>query len=529
MVWKKYKSRKVHRMSPCVCVAIVLLWMTGLLAGCGADHEAVAETQDDSEIISPETTLPEPDMSMEESDEETTEPDAAEIETGVAETESDAEDAVQYDCEPISYDLTKLPAMENKMYAEWEGKIYFRQYSDEDMEEGALWAEFAPIADTEKELMCMEPDGSVTQVGVDYGYGTMFIVDGRLYSQKHCDGKTYAESYKVYSSRLDGTDVVEYDAVEALAVRNNGIICRMSNDGLAFIDAQTGQEQILIDTYAIYLDADEEEIFCYHYPEKDENGDAYDVTLSSVDYNGNLRDLKTITREEYADCVEENYLDMLMFETPIEIPCFKMIGDDLYFSAGSYNGNAHVYTGGPIYGMKKDGSSCDLLVPEFCGQDFYLYDDGENRALYFESFEEENGIAVGDEAMRRISLFGEPPENVIPWRSLYGSYDEPRVYLLQNPTDSILFYPDHSGVCYVLLTAQESEELGILTHKDGHTVQEIEDIEYLDGRLFFTVTDLTYSMEYSIGWRDGYERGRSVCYCKDLESGEIRLLYEYGG
>ncbi len=36
-----------------------------------------------------------------------------------------------------------------------------------------------------------------------------------------------------------------------------------------------------------------------------------------------------------------------------------------------------------------------------------------------------------------------------------------------------------------------------------------------------------YSTHYSIGWRDGYERGRSVCYCKGLISGEIGKLYEY--
>ena len=61
----------------------------------------------------------------------------------------------QYGCSPVSEELSALPAMENRVYAEWEGKIYYRQYSDE---EG-----------TAKELMCMEPDGSVTQAGVDDG------------------------------------------------------------------------------------------------------------------------------------------------------------------------------------------------------------------------------------------------------------------------------------------------------------------------------------------------------------------------
>ena len=43
----------------------------------------------------------------------------------------------------------------------------------------------------------------------------------------------------------------------------------------------------------------------------------------------------------------------------------------------------------------------------------------------------------------------------------------------------------------------------------------------------FSADRSAYSTHYSIGWRDGYERGRSVCYCKDLIGGEIGKLYEY--
>ncbi|MCI8521907.1 MAG: hypothetical protein HFI62_01720 [Lachnospiraceae bacterium] len=38
-------------------------------------------------------------------------------------------------------------------------------------------------------------------------------------------------------------------------------------------------------------------------------------------------------------------------------------------------------------------------------------------------------------------------------------------------------------------------------------------------------SDLQYPVQH--GRRDGYERGGSACYCKDLTDGEIRLLYEY--
>lgn len=527
MFLKRKNVIKICRFTASVILAVLLL------AGCGADRETAMETQNDSEIISPESTLPETDMSVDEPEEETVEPD-------VTETESDAEaseeeDVVQYDCAPIIYDLTQLPAMKNEFYAEWEGKIYFRQYSEEDIEDDWL---SGPAADTEKELMCMEADGSVTQVGVDYGYDEMYIVEGRIYSQKR---KTEGEKEvsMVYSCGLDGSDVIEYASCEVRAVRGDRIICSVGfDDGISWIDAKDGQEHILIEEFDSYheeyLDATEDEIFCSELVWSEEaeacyEYTPYDLVLYSMDYQGNKKELAVFTLQEY-----ENYINcrpsamegMHLNTSPLYISYVQILGDDLYVLVGTTNGTGHGWTGGTIYGMKKDGSNCQMLVSDSYNRNFYLYDDGENRALYFASGKEAEGIAVGNGRMRQIPLSGEPQEDIVPYE-VNWRYDEPWVFISRNNKDSILFYPDTSGICYVLLTEEECEELSIELYVDGSRVQKISDIEYLDGKLFFTVTDLTYSTEYSIGWRDGYERGRSVCYCKELESGEIRLLYEY--
>lgn len=437
-----------------------------------------------------------------------------------------------YGCSPVTEDLSDIPAMENKLYAAWNGKIYYRQYSDGDMEDGGLWADFDPVADTVKEFMCMESDGSVSQVGVDYGFGEMFIACDRLYSQKYTKqrqkgGSRESGDYVVYSCDLDGGDAQEYDSVRVLAAVGDRIICQTENEGLAYIDAKTGEEHVLMKQYAVYLGADEETLFCYYYP-KEAGEDAYDVTLCSLDYAGSVHELKTITREEYAECLGgEDYLGMLMFETPIDIPCFQTIEDDLYFSAGSFNGNGRMYTGGPIYSMKRDGSGCRVEAVSY-EQDFYLYDDSTSRSLYCALIDEET--SRGLDGVRQIPLYGD--EQDITLRMPYSPYEEPYVHAVNSPKeypigDSVIIYPDTSGICYALLNGQESKELGIRTHADGHIVQKLDGIEYLEGKLFFTVTDLVYSTEYSIGWRDGYERGKSACYCKDLDSGEFTLLYEY--
>lgn len=453
--------------------------------------------------------------------------------TGYAAQKKAAPDIDRYGCSPVTEVLSDIPVMENKLYAVWNGNIYYRQYSDEDMEKGGLWAEFEPVADAAKELMCMRPDGSVSQAGVDYGCEEMFIVCGRIYSQKYTKrqqtgGSRRRSNYVVYSCALDGSDVLDYDFTRVLAVKGDRVLCQTESDGLAYIDAKTGAAHVLMEQYAVYLGADEEEVFCFFYP-KGSKEDAYDVTLCSLDYAGNVHELKTITRKEYAQCMGGmDYLDMLMFETPIDIPCFQILGDDLYFSAGSYNGTGSMYTGGPVYSMKRDGSRCRVEAVSY-ERNFYVYDDGADRSLYCTLIDEDT--SEGREGVRQVPISGKEQQDIV-LRMPYSPYHEPYVHAAYSREgepagDSVLFYPDTSGLCYVLLTGQESEKLGIRTHVDGHTVQQLEGIEYLDGKLFFTVTNLIYSSEISIGWRDGYERGGSACYCKDMDSGKISLLYEY--
>lgn len=504
------------------------------LTGCGADNA-------DSALNIQETTadIAEEEVSQEDSVTSETEPETKpESETNEAPIE-EIDDL--YDFGPVSYDLSALPAMENKLYAEWDGNIYFRRYSDEDIGERGLNGNFDDMPDTEKELMCLAPDGKLTQVGTDYGCGAMYIMDGRLYSQRRTWEKTeeYSVEYTVvYSCELDGSDVREYDASEILAVRSGKVICEMpryefirkvrgvDTGGLSFIDVQTGREQILVDaktqySFPNYLDATDEEIFYYAYITTDQD-EVYDAVLYSADYEGHIRELTTVTNKEYVDSREiDPELREFMegsgdyeLRVPIKIPCFKILGDDIYFCAGAFG--VRWFLGGPIYSMKMDGSERKTLT--FSKDEyFYLYDDGVNRVLYCNSRDADDS---GN--MTPIVLTGEAPQDIV-LDVFLTPYDEPGVHVL---TDSALFYPDTSGSCYVLITSQDCEELSVDVFEEGNYNQKIRDIEYVGGKIFFTVTDLIVD-EPDIIWSSGYVRGRTACYCKDLESGEIRLLYEY--
>ena len=526
MVWKRYNGRIIA-----VCAVIFMLGMTGFFAGRGTEREGTQEEQQSDTAAEQEQQTPAPVV---------VEPDSTEAEQAgsgaedVSEAGTSGEAEPEYDFGPVSYDLTGLPPMENRRYAAWEGNIYYRQYSDEDLEDGALWGEFSGITGTAKEIMCMEPDGNVKQVGVDYGWGVFYIVNGRIYSQKFTEADDGQRAHWiVYSCALDGSDVKEYDACAVLDVRGDRIVCATDEYGIAWIDGQDGQEHILIPEGVSYLEgeylgATEEEVYLYKNVENDleEYEQPYDVTLYAVDYQGKEMDLATVTLQEYVTaCVSEEFLSTAMFASPLFIAELQIMEDDLYFSVGTTNGTAHVYSGGMIYSVKRDGSGLTRLANSSVTKRFYLYDDGVNRSLYGKLADEDTLWVL--DGMQPIVLRGEVVDGIVPRDADQTFYDRPDGYVSENGADEVLFYPDTSGVCYVLLTREESEELGIRTHVDGHIVQQVTDIEYLGGKLFFTVTDLTYSKEYSLGWRDGYERGKSVCYCKDMESGEIRALYEY--
>lgn len=421
----------------------------------------------------------------------------------------------EYPMEPVSYDLTGLPAMKNKFYAETDSGIVFRQYSDEDFSKGGLWGNLTPVEHTEKELMCMETDGSIICLGTDYGCGTLLFSEGRLFSQEyHAEG-----GYQVYSCALDGSDVIYYDAVQVLnLVWGSSVVCSTTEGGIAVIDASTGEERVVWDSDVTYLGASDEVLYFYGYADEDEEGLSA-LHLYTADAAVDVKVILSITPEQY--WTDRGVKEDEGFVYPRAIPCFQILGDEIYFSLGEYQGSGQMYTGGPIYRMKADGSDCEAVA--YSGmQYFYLYENSGNRCLYYMDYELKRS---GEEMspMRPAVLKGSVPEDII-LPEPYASFEKPYV---DGGTDSVWFYPDNSGVCYVLLTMEESDALGIETHVDGLQNHTVSEIEYVGDRLIFTVRKLYYNKGECIGWRDYYDRGESKVYCKDLKTGEITLLYQY--
>ncbi len=80
------------------------------------------------------------------------------------------------------------------------------------------------------------------------------------------------------------------------------------------------------------------------------------MTLYAVDYAGSISTLRMFPREEYIDIGTYDRI----YQYPLTAQHLKIVEDTLYFTVGSHNGNAYVYSGGPIYSMKRDGSDCRM-------------------------------------------------------------------------------------------------------------------------------------------------------------------------
>ena len=88
----------------------------------------------------------------------------------------DVQEEIEESMSTPTPEVVKEEKLPNQLYAEYDGKIYFRRYSAEDKVPGELFGNFRDAEEvTEKDLMCMDSAGNVEKIGTDFGIGTMLI------------------------------------------------------------------------------------------------------------------------------------------------------------------------------------------------------------------------------------------------------------------------------------------------------------------------------------------------------------------
>lgn len=444
--------------------------------------------------------------------------------------------------EPVEalYDINALPTMENQYYAKWDGKIYFRQYNAESFVDGELWAEYDYVSKplVAKDLMCMDAQGEVTKVGIDYGYGPLYVIDAdgsgpRIYSTLlDEDG-----CYKIYSCDLEGNDLTYLHSDEMYLT-----LCGRYEDKIAFlsgyydmgcIDLGAGAHiSYLGDFYKEeYLGMNEDGVYYVGHQYTDEA----DFYICEGNYDG---ETKVLAEFQIQDIVPDDMLDecideegnLLYFATSYEMTDADVVGNKIYFILEGYAGTGHFPQGGALFLLDMDTKDCKLVSKMFEVTKFSVVEQDGNTWIYYPWA----GHVDGEYKVWTECFILEGDSEILAPTGVDARYDirEVTQNYYSNGGYDVYTTVDASGYNYVLLTEEEIDSLGIdnpsiYGETNGDVEWNLVRAEYVDDKFFFSVEISDRDTEQNIGWRDYYVRRITYDYCKDLTNGEITLLHSY--
>ena len=372
-------------------------------------------------------------------------------------------------------------------FVKYRSDIYYWQYEPDSFEISGLWDGFAPNYGVQARLMRLNWNGTQEVLFKSDGYGSIFIFHDHgiepmlILTRLEPDwlGGTYTQAFgiTIYGGEVKftcpGTPFVVDDERE--------LVIMSSANGLLFTGHLKSLDQNdLSKQYRepLYYDAKDGVLYC---SATDWSADASAMTLfSAIDV---ATGEETILMSDTNGSIGENILgtDYAQF---IEFRNVAPIGDSVYVNVSAYSGSAYMYAASARLSFHKSDGSYTNMGP-----------------------------------VSEIDWFG--VFKPFSYRSDSPHYiDLPGYYMFDGTSDS-----DAS----LILASNELEDLGLL---DGGYFGEddfvvLQDVEYVDGDIFFTIAMGTRNYDEDIGWRYGYDRSSSTVYRKDLTTGEITEMYSY--
>lgn len=499
---------------------MVLLFLCLFSTACGSrpvtDTAAETGTEDES------GTLP----ALEEAEKQSEvvaagqeSPDVVTAYTTEEPTDSGQEIPTQY-TDDLS--LLDLMGQTDNSYAYRDGMVYYRQYHKDSFEEGALWANYQPMAGTDKEIVCIDRDGKRTELFSDRGYGGIYLIGERFYMTERQD---YTN---VYSVDMQGENRIDYGHGEICAVDMDRTVIVLKMQGeetwdasYCVLDCMGGEmRQLLYDscfavTFWAYDDG-----WCYF--ETHQEDDRSICRVIAVSLEGERKEIIALTSDvPQGDGYSEHVCRL------------EVAGDRIFLAYGGYAGSGNFYQGGRIITVKLDGSDYRAVASY---ADHYLICHDEGRPLvYFPHYPVVDGgedypTTVWDVETNTIYqsdiseqlIYEQQIHDVLPYQN--HSAPKPLCVLNEEATD-VYALPDDSG-----------RIVRVATHLDDYITKRGEgeadyvvyrNLYYADGFLYFSVEFNVYDREYSIGWRDGYHRFQTDVYRMELAGNAVELLYSY--
>ena len=426
---------------------------------------------------------------------------------------------------PVQYtdDLSLLADMKyaNYTYAYQDGKVYYRRYHEDSYEEAALYGNYGAILGTKKEMVCVDADGTVTELFTDYGDGSIDLVNNRFYltERRKKENTKYGRTETVrclYSVDMQGNDRIEYGEGYVRKIDKNRKIIIMELNG------ESGTYY-----YTINYETGEKERFLeypysgYHYYTKHTDDDNI-CELWEVSPEGEEREIIALTSDgNQVPYVTEHILK------------WEVDGDRIYFIFGGYDGQLQVFQGGKLISVKLDGT--DYKAVETHSDNYYICHDEGKTLIYFSKYQ--NGGFGVDTIVEEGALVWDVEEDIcycseFPVRDLYyyeemGSLYSVRGYddELQRRREDVYAIPDDSG--RIVRVVMDIEQYITKWVEEEADYIDYGDYYFADGFLYFTVEYNAYDKETSRGWRDGYHRLHTDIYRLKIGEDKAEVLYSY--
>lgn len=385
-------------------------------------------------------------------------------------------------------------------FVEYNNNLYYWENNKESFSENGLWGIYNIQSNNQKTLVCVTKDGKKNEIINEPGINDIYILNSRIYYQTKEAGLDGKEVYLIYSVNLDGKNKMEHGEGYILNIaKREGYIIIKNKESL----------------YSFNINTMERKFLCYCSLNSIRNG-LLGINENVVYYEGKT-DINNMVSLCRINLDGTNNRVLKLFERDkirgYTIPCFEILDDELYFTLGYYDGSAHVYQGGQLVSMYKDGANYRIIADNV-GEYFNISRKDTKVYIHISgSIEGDNNSIIIDTGNIKIAN-----DNTVVYRN-----GQPFVF-----EDKVCMYEADNVNPKILLDKIDYNEIKEFKKvvKDVDLYKCIY-VQKLNNKIFYILELSRYTPENNRGWRSSYCRIKTFVYCNNLNDGKTKLLYEY--
>jgi len=395
------------------------------------------------------------------------------------ENEESSENQTEKETEKI---IENLEAANNgKSVVQYGKDIYYWKYNSGSFEHQALFANYNPVSTAQNQLICRKEDGSEEVILTSCAMGNLYIFNNKLYFESLSFTEyTYSTEVKWIEKRDKKWDSSVINSlgngkIAAVDKEKNKILFLEDVENsqycnLYFINSEKPEEKTEVDQNVLYLAYEDGIVYYQKETEDIKNAQRGEISVWSSDLQ--------LNKSEF---IHTNP-DLYDYESggKAQVECVQIFNRNMYFSYGNIAGTGNFYQGGNICKIPISGGNYEVLATG-AEDAFYVYSQN------------------GETKIEQEKKLGEP------------YWDEAGNYYM---------YTDTNGIPVLLISADD------YTNDKTNAVR-IRNIELIGSQVFYTIVYSTYNAEASKGWRDGYDWNKTEAYIRNIDTGELKKLYEY--